>query len=498
MFEAAELGRKLDKKTYAAELPAVREALLDAQFRFRDADFSVAMVIAGAEGAGKGETVHALLEWLDAHGIETHALSKPSDEELARPTYYRFWRRLPPQGKIAIFFGSWYTDPIVQRIDGLIDENKFEHDMHRIVEFERMLASENTLLIKIWLHITKHQQKRVLKRLHKNPDTAWRVTERDWAYHKTYDEFIKVSGSTIGFTSKPHAPWHIVESADRRHRNMDVALYLLDRLEHRLSEPRKSDPVAESLPVPAKVNVVNTLKLNRSIDRGKYETSLEKWQGRLGQLARHMTEQDLAVAMVFEGSDGAGKGGCIRRVVHALDERYYQVIPVAAPTDEELARPYLWRFWRRLPGKGCINIYDRSWYGRVLVERIEGFCQPDDWKRAYAEINAFEQELSEERILVIKFWLSISDDEQLKRFKLREETGYKRYKLTEEDWRNRDKAPAYEAAACDMIARTSTPYSPWTLVEANNKRFARVKVLKTICKRLNEVLDKVTQKKRKK
>jgi polyphosphate kinase 2 (PPK2 family) len=202
-----------------------------------------------------------------------------------------------------------------------------------------------------------------------------------------------------------------------------------------------------------------------------------------------MTDHDLSAVLVFEGSDGAGKGGCIRRVMQSLDARFYRVIPIAAPTDEELAHPYLWRFWRRLPGRGHINIYDRSWYGRVLVERIEGFCNPLDWHRAYSEINAFERELSEHQILVVKFWLAISEDEQLKRFKRREETGYKRYKLTPEDWRNREKAPAYEAAACDMISQTSTSFAPWTLVEADNKLFARIKVLSTFCKRLEEAID---------
>lgn len=496
MFETVEVGKKLGKKAYKEKLPPLREALLDAQFRLRDANFSVVIVIAGAEGAGKGEVVNGLLEWLDQRGIETHAMSKPSDEEADRPPFFRFWRRLPPSGKIAIFFGSWYTSPIVNHIDRMIDSDKFEREMQRIVEFERMLTNEHTLLVKFWLHITKAQQKRTFKQLEKDPDTAWRVTSQDWQYHKTYDEFIKVSGSAIRHSSTGHAPWHIVEAADQRHRNVDVAEHLLGCLERRLDAPDPPQPTPEPLPIPDSKNVLNTLELRQRLQRDEYERQLRKWQGRLSLLARQMTDHDLAAAVVFEGSDGAGKGGSIRRVVSALDARFYQVIPTAAPTDEELARPYLWRFWRKLPGCGHIHFYDRSWYGRVLVERIEGFCSRSDWQRAYSEINAFEQELTENRILVVKFWLAIGEQEQLARFQKREQVGFKRYKLTPEDWRNREKAPAYESAACDMIGQTSTSFAPWTLVEADNKLFARIKVLRTICQRLDEAIGEAKPKRK--
>ena len=269
---------------------------------------------------------------------------------------------------------------------------------------------------------------------------------------------------------------------------MDVGEYILRRLERRLDTPPLEPPEREPLPEPRAKNVINTLELDQPLSRRDYRKELNKWQGKLGRMARCMVAHNTSAVLVFEGSDGAGKGGCIRRVVHALDARFYQVIPIAAPTDEEQARPYLWRFWRTLPLNGHICVYDRSWYGRVLVERIEGFCSRADWMRAYSEINAFEQELHENGTLVVKFWLAISSKEQMRRFTLREETGYKRYKLTDEDWRNREKAPAYEAAACDMIAQTSTVFAPWTLVEADNKLFARIKVLKTICDRLEAVI----------
>ncbi len=194
------------------------------------------------------------------------------------------------------------------------------------------------------------------------------------------------------------------------------------------------------------------------------------------------------MVLVFEGNDAAGKGGSVRRIIQALDARSYRVIPVAAPTEEERDQPYLWRFWRNLPRKGRFAIFDRSWYGRVLVERVEGFCSQADWMRAYGEINDFEEQMVRHRTVVVKLWLSISKDEQLKRFEEREKIGFKRFKITDEDWRNREKWDEYEMAVCDMIDRTSSEIAPWTLVEANDKYFARVKVLETLCERIEVAL----------
>jgi polyphosphate kinase 2 (PPK2 family) len=259
-------------------------------------------------------------------------------------------------------------------------------------------------------------------------------------------------------------------------------------IEKRLDAPPKKPSPPEPLPVPQKINVINSIDLSQRLERDEYEARLTTEQGRLGRLARRLTASDRAALLVFEGPDAGGKGGAIRRVIHALDARWYRVIPIAAPTDEEAAHPYLWRFWRRLPRRGQFTIYDRSWYGRVLVERIENFCPPEDWQRAYHEINAFEEQLVEAGILVFKFWLAISAEEQLRRFETRQDTPYKRYKITAEDWRNREKWLAYEAATSEMVRRTSTEIAPWTLVAANDKLHARMQVLTTLCHGLEDVL----------
>ena len=493
MFENAQLGRKVDRETFARREPELREALLDAQFRLKTADFSVVVVIAGAEGAGKGDTVNLLLDWLDTRGIATHALGSPSEEERERPEYYRFWRRLPPTGQIGIFFGSWYTRPISLHSLGELSEAEMEDGLRRIVDFEQMLANENVLLVKFWLHITKEQQGKRFKQLARDKDTAWRVTKQDWRFHRTYDEFVVSASRAIRRTNTGHSPWHVIEATDARYRDITVAETLLGALEARLAQPPREKPEPAPLPAPVPLNVISALDMTQAVQEKAYREELERRQLSIGRMARKLQARRLGVAIVFEGSDAAGKGGCIRRVTQALDARFYHVVPIAAPTDEERARPYLWRFWRNVPAWGHTTIFDRSWYGRVLVERLEGFCAPEDWQRAFLEINAFEEQLRLSGVLVLKFWLSISADEQLRRFKEREATGFKRYKITDEDWRNREKWGAYQAAACDMIERTSSEITPWTLVEAEDKRFARLKVLRTVEAQLERSLGKNTK-----
>ena len=490
MFESAQLGRKVDRETFAKREPELREALLDAQLRLATAGFSVVIVVAGAEGAGKGETVNLLLNWLDARGIETHALGAPSEEEMERPEYYRFWRRLPAKGRIGIFFGSWYTRPISQHSLGNLDEAGLEDGLRRIVDFERMLEDEGVLLVKFWLHITKDQQAKRFKALAKNPDTAWRVTKLDWRFHKTYDRFVNSASRAIRRTSSGQSPWHIIESWDTRYRHLTVAETLLAAIEQRLAAEALPAPVAPVVPAPVRPNVLSSLDLSRSIPEADYRNELVQRQLAIGRMARDLQNRRRSAILVFEGSDASGKGGTIRRLTQALDARFYQVVQIAAPSDEERARPYLWRFWRNLPRWGHFTIFDRSWYGRVLVERLEGLCPPADWQRAYGEINAFEEQLVLSGSTVIKFWLTTSKEEQLRRFQERGAMGFKRYKITEEDWRNREKWDAYEAAACDMVERTSSELAPWTLVEAEDKYYARLKVLRTVEDALERALSK--------
>ena len=487
MFEAAELGHSIDKETYRKELPALRKALLEAQFELaKRSTFPVIILVAGVDGAGKGETINTLNEWLDPRQIETNALSEPSDEESERPSMWRFWRALPPKGKIGIFFGSWYTGPILDRVEGSKCKATLETAQADILRFERMLADEGVLLLKFWFHLRKQQQKKRLRALEKDKRTRWRVTPQDWQRYRRYDCFRRVSETMLEQTSTGHAPWIVVDGSDERYRSLLVGKTLLQGLRKRLSGARAGRNGGAGVLAPSlgTRNVLDALDLSVTLAPADYARELERWQGRLNAAARSGGFAQRGAVLVFEGHDAAGKGGAIRRIAGALDARHYRVVPIAAPSDEERAQPYLWRFWRHLPRRGHMTIFDRSWYGRVLVERVEGYAEEANWLRAYAEINEFEAEIARHGLVIVKFWLAISKQEQYRRFKEREATGFKRFKLTEEDWRNRKKWNAYAGAVHDMVERTNSELAPWTLVEANDKYHARIKILRTLTQRL--------------
>ena len=517
MFETAELGREVPRKEYVKAVPVLREQLLEVQQELRRVKVPVVLVFAGVDGAGKGETINLLSGWLDPRWLVTHAYTEPSQEEQERPEYWRYWRDLPPKGRIGIFLSAWYSRPVLDRVNDRITVAELDERLDRIIAFEKALADDNALIIKFWMHLGKEAQKKRLKCLEKDPDQAWRVTETDWHHWRLYDNFVMAAERAIMRTSKGHAPWHIVEGYDPNYRSLTVGTTLLDSIQKHLrrvvtereakrkagaalakvreearekAEEAAPEPEAAETATAPMPTILATLDNTLSLTKKDYKSSLVKYQGQLHQLQQQAWERGISTLLVFEGWDAAGKGGAIRRVTAALDARRYEVIPFAAPTDEEAARHYLWRFWRHLGRAGRVTVFDRSWYGRVLVERVEALTPEEDWMRAYAEINDFEAQLVEFGIVLVKFWLHITPDEQLARFKAREEVAYKRWKLTDEDWRNREKWADYELAVNDMVERTSTRLAPWTLVEANDKRFARVKVLKTICDALQEALNR--------
>ena len=491
MFESAELGQKISKAVYDKEVPELREALLDAQLDLRQSGkFQVIILIGGVDGAGKSETVKILNEWMDPRFIETNAMSVSTEEELAHPPMWRFWRALPPKGKLGIFFGSWYTEPIIDRVYGRTKGADLDRAMERVIRFEKMLFDEGALILKFWLHLSKDVQKKRLKKLENDPETRWRVTDIEWAHFKLYDKFRKVSERALLHTSVAESPWIIVEGTDPRYRYLTIGKTILDALRERIGEGARSaapSPAPELPPLEEK-SPLKSLDFTQSVTKEDYDKDLEKYQRKLNLFVRSPKFKKISAILVFEGSDAAGKGGGIRRITGALDPRSYRIIPVAAPTEDEKAHPYLWRFWRHVPRNGNFTIFDRSWYGRVLVERVEDFCSESDWMRAYAEINDFEEQLAQSGAVLFKFWLSITKAEQLKRFKEREVTAFKRFKITEEDWRNRKKWNDYELAVNEMIGRTSTETAPWTLVEANDKFHARLKILKQICARLEAAI----------
>jgi polyphosphate:AMP phosphotransferase len=498
MFQSAEIGHTVSKSKYRETVPQLREALLEAQARlYEDKRTPVLILISGEDGAGKRETIHVLYEWMDPRFLSTLAFEDPTDEERERPEMWRYWRSLPPKGQIGIFAGSWYSAPIRRRIRGKISQKDLDARAEQINRFEAMLVNEGALVMKFWIHLSEDAQRQRLEELQSNPKTAWRVTDWNWKRLKTYDKLQEVAGHFLRLTDTAWAPWIVVEGTDEKYRSLRIGQVVEAALSARnvqtgalaRSQAHAGPPVTPFLRlVTDGRNVLSALNLELRLSDKDYAKELANLQGRLSVLARNPRFKKRSLVIAFEGADAAGKGGAIRRISAALDARQFQIVPVAAPTEEERAQPHLWRFWRKLPRLGHMTIFDRTWYGRVLVERVEGFCSESDWTRAYGEINDFEHELVEAGAIVVKFWLQISQEEQLKRFQEREKIGFKRFKITQEDWRNREKWDAYQQAICDMVERTSTGEVPWTLVEANDKNYARVKILRTLCDRLDECL----------
>ncbi len=493
MFEAAENEHLLDEATYDAKLPKLREALLAAQYELKaQGRFPVIVLINGIEGAGKGETVKLLNEWMDPRLIRVETFLQPSAEERQHPPAWRYWQRLPGKGRIGVFFGNWYSQMLHGRVNKELSRLELDAAIDQAERFERMLADEGALILKFWFHLSKGQLKQRLKHLKKDPRLGWKLSPLDWRQARVYDRFVKQGERVLRRTHHDYAPWHVVPGFDERFRSLTVGTVLLKALQRALaSKPRKPRKAAAVSPPPVDgQGVLAALDLSQHLDKADYEDQLLTEQARLAKLLRDKKYRRHALVAAFEGNDAAGKGSAIRRVTGALDPRQYRIVPVAAPSDEELAQPYLWRFWRHIPRKGDFTIFDRSWYGRVLVERVEELTPVADWQRAYGEINEFEEQLSDAGIVLAKFWLAIDQDTQLERFKAREETPFKRFKITEDDWRNRDKWDLYSQAVDDMVVQTSTAIAPWTLVEANDKRFARVKVLRTLNEALERAYDK--------
>ncbi|QEY72920.1 polyphosphate:AMP phosphotransferase [Pseudomonas denitrificans (nom. rej.)] len=484
MFESAEIGHSIDKETYEKEVAVLREALLEAQYELKQqARFPVIILINGIEGAGKGETVKLLNEWMDPRLIRVESFLLPTDEELSRPPQWRFWRRLPPKGTTGIFFGNWYSQMLYARVTGEIKDSQLDGLISDAERFERMYSDEGALIFKFWFHLSKKQLKERLKALENDPTRSWQLSEIDWKQNEVYDKFVRYGERVLRRTSRDYAPWYVVEGSDERYRSLTVGRTILESLQAALKRKDRPTPQPHAAPLVSSLDnkgLLDALDLSLSLDKDQYKEQLAKEQARLATLMRDKRFRSHSLIAVFEGNDAAGKGGAIRRVTDALDPRQYRIVPIAAPTEEERAQPYLWRFWRHIPARRQFTIFDRSWYGRVLVERVEGFASDADWLRAYAEINDFEEQLANYSIVLVKFWLSIDQETQLERFKERESIPFKRFKITEEDWRNRDKWDLYVDAVGDMVDRTSTEIAPWTLVEANDKRYARVKVLKTI------------------
>jgi polyphosphate:AMP phosphotransferase len=483
MFKEMESDNKISRNDYDYRLPELRHELLEAQFSLQEAGIPLLIIIAGVEGAGKGEVVNRINSWMDTRGIETHVFRKETEAMRKRPFYWRFWNVMPSDGSVGIYFGSWHSSPVQRFTDGIIKENNFNEELKQISFLEEMLTSDGMLIAKFWLHISKEEQYSRLRELESNVKTSWRVTKEDWEQHDKYDRFLESADHAIRATDTTHSPWHIIDASQKRFRDMTVMENLLNLMKNPIEKIKKGSVDADSLEpleIAGVKAVLNEADLTKRLSSEQYSEEYDKLSHELDYLAWQCYQKEISSVFVFEGWDAGGKGGVIRRLISSLDAKLYRVIQIGAPTEEEHAHHYLWRFWRHIPSDGKITIYDRSWYGRVLVERVEGFAKVNEWQRAYSEINNFEEQLARHGTIVKKFWLQISSEEQMKRFSEREEVDYKRYKLTDEDWRNREKRDSYEEAVNDMIHKTDKQHAPWYIIPAEDKNYARMEVMKIV------------------
>jgi len=494
MLERAETARPLTRRAYEALVPELRVGLVNAQDELRRASFPVVLVLDGDDRPGCLDVLAAMRQWMDTRYLDIHVCGRPRKSETRRPWFWRFWRRLPGEGEFAVFHEAWPVQAVADAALDAIDGAAFERRLDHIRAFEGTLAAEGALIVKIWIH----QPLEVLRARREEGGAAratrrWRLPERERRLMKRLERALECAERLLARTSTGALPWHVVDGRHERTRDVVVARTILSALTRRLERPGPSAPAAadagEARSVadgPASAapatNVLETVDLSASVpDEKAYERRLGALQDRVGRLTRRAHEARVATVVVLEGWDAAGKGGSIRRLVHTIDAHDVRVVPVAAPTPTERAHHYLWRFWTRLPRDGEVVVFDRSWYGRVLVERVERLCPEEAWRRAYGEIRDLEEQLVEHGVVLVKLWLHVSAQEQWRRFQARAHTPYKRYKLTEEDHRNRERRQDYVRAVDEMVRRTETRRAPWTLVAAEDKRHARLRVIETVC-----------------
>ena len=491
MLTDAAAGNRVSKDDFTTALPDLRLGLLNAQFDLAEADFPVVVIIAGDDRVGASALVNRLNEWLDSRYLATEVFTQPTEQVRERPMAWQLWMSLPPKGRMALWVGGLMRQ-VRAHLDGEVSAAEMEQWAKHLRRTQRMWIDDGALVLKFFVHTPAAAQKKRLKKAKKTGHDAWRYDERDWLLAKDLDAAIPTIERTLQDTSVVGAPWTIIEGTDARYRDLSVAESILAAVQARLESSAGSEAAVPAEPFvdpDHSASVLAHVDLSRTVAKAEYKKRLAKMQGRLHLLADEARRRGVSTVLAFEGWDAGGKGGAIRRLTSALEAGDSRVHAVAAPTAEENQYHYLWRFWRDIPRDGRIGIYDRTWYGRVLVERIEGFATPAAWQRAYGEIVDFEQQVTEHGTYLAKFWIHISDDEQLARFRAREDTPYKRHKITEEDYRNRERWDDYVQAVDQMVVRTSTQDAPWHIISGNDKRNARLEVITHVVEGLERMLD---------
>lgn len=507
MLEKVDLSKKMSKEEYKEKMSQLETKIGFLQRECKAMKIPVMIVFEGFGAAGKGLQIGKLIQSMDPRGFQVYPIKNETEEERMHPFMWRFWTKTPEKGRIAIYDGSWYRRVLIDRFEKRTKGRELPEAFHSINSFEEQLTDDGTVIVKLFLDISKKEQKKRFEKLRKNKETAWRVTQGDLERNAKYDEYAAMMEDMLFKTDTDYAPWTIVEATDRRFATVKIYTTVIkamadqiEKLASRKKEETAPEDARECMNVSQvareadkemrelQVSILSKADLSLKYTREEYEEKLEKLQKKIEKLHGELYRRRIPVVLGFEGWDAGGKGGAIKRLTAKMDARGYAVNPTASPNDIEKAHHYLWRFWRAMPKAGHVAIFDRTWYGRVMVERIEGFCSKEEWQRAYEEINDMERDLCDAGAIVIKFWMHIDKDEQERRFRERQENPEKQWKITDEDWRNREKWSQYEDAVNEMLLRTSTDYAPWVVVEGNDKYYARVKVLKTVVDAIEERL----------
>ncbi len=498
MFREALIQKDIPKKEFEENEAKLREKLLIAQEKLKKLNSQLIINISGTDRFGNQKVLSRLHQWFDPRYLKTRVFQfKINEKDLKGPFFERFWKAMPPKGHIGVYLRAWYTNVLLEHVYGKDDE-KLDHRIRTINQYEKILYDDGAFNLKIWFHKPRDILKKELKKAEKEPEEYWWVSKRDSELLKNYDKAMKTAETLVSKSNNLEAPWVIIDSSKERYRDLTLGRKILESLENIIErEERNSQSPPSAIIRPGasenllgqKENVLDQVDLNNKYSKAVYKKQLAQALAEHNALSRKVHQKKMSQIFVFEGWDSAGKGGAIRRLVLGMDPSIYRIHPIAAPTEIELKHHYLWRFWTRMPSRGYVSIFDRSWYGRVLVERVEGLAKSNEWQRAYNEINMFEDQQIEDRTIIHKYWIHISKEEQFRRFQERERTPYKNFKITEEDYRNREKWDEYSEAVHDMVLNTSTPMSPWNIIAGEDKRFARVEVIKKANKQIKKVLD---------
>ena len=469
-------------------LEAARLKLKKLQMEVKERKLPVLVLFEGWGTAGKGSILGKLILNIDPRFFKVATMDTPTEEEMRKPFLYRYFVKIPQAGKFCFLDSGWMDEVTRGCLHNAMKDKEYKKRIDSVKRFERQLTDNGYLVMKFFFHISQKEQKSRIKALEKEQSTSWRVSNNDVWQNEHYDKCLKVYDQYLSDTNASTSPWYIIDAHSRKWALLQVAETLVSGIETALQNSAMAVPLLQNVFPLEKLPKLSEIPLDKSLTDEAYKEELKVLQDKLRALHNELYRKKVPVIIAYEGWDAAGKGGNIKRITGALDPRGYEVHPIASPEPHEKARHYLWRFWNRLPKTGHVAIFDRTWYGRVMVERLEGFCSENDWQRAYNEINEFEKELSDWGAVIIKFWVQIDKDVQLERFTDRQNTPEKQWKITDEDWRNREKWELYEDAVNEMMKKTNTSYAPWHVLESNDKKYARIKALKIVIEEIEKVL----------